>query len=224
VISVALIGDNRILREGITMLLNQVPDLTVAAAVASGDTSQLRPLRPRVILLDLSACYGDSLRVAAKVIDELAPAKLIVIDLPAVHEEIAEFVAAGVSGFITKDARVGDLTRAIRTVAEGAIVLPPQLTGTIFSRIARDAMARGRPEAIDAVRMTPREREVIDLIADGLSNEAISNRLHIATHTVRSHVRNVMEKLMLHTRLQIAAYAHRGEMSGLGYRDEPSDT
>jgi DNA-binding NarL/FixJ family response regulator len=107
-----------------------------------------------------------------------------------------------------KDATLEDLVNAIRSVAEGAHVLPPQMTGTLFSQIAREAVARGRPRALHSVRMTPRELEVINLIGEGLSNKAIAERLHIATHTVKSHVRNVMEKLTLHTRLQIAAYSH----------------
>ncbi|MEP6743948.1 MAG: helix-turn-helix transcriptional regulator, partial [Gemmatimonadota bacterium] len=90
-------------------------------------------------------------------------------------------------------------------------VLPPQMTSTLFSQIAREAVSRGREGAMDAVRMTPREREVIGLIGEGLSNKEIATRLIIATHTVKSHVRNVMEKLALHTRLQIAAFAHRDE-------------
>jgi len=132
-----------------------------------------------------------------------------VMDVLPVHEDVVEFVNAGVSGFIMKDASLDDLASAIRSVARGADVLPPQMTRTLFSQIARDAVVRGRPDTLDAVRMTPREREVIDLIAEGLSNKEIATRLEIATDTVKSHVRNVMEKLMLHTRLQIAAYAHR---------------
>ena len=83
------------------------------------------------------------------------------------------------------------------------------MTSSLFSQIARDAVARGRPEVIEAVRMTPRERQVINLIAEGLGNKQIAARLHIATHTVKSHVRNIMDKLTLHTRLQIAAYSHQ---------------
>jgi DNA-binding NarL/FixJ family response regulator len=209
VISVALIEDNLLVREGISVLLNQVTDLRVVAAGSGGDTSLLRQVNPQVVLLDVGLRNGDSLRVAEKVKKEFPECKIIVMDLLPVHEEIVEFVNAGVSGFIMKDATLEDLANTIRTVAEGVQVLPPQMTGTLFSRIARDAVARGRPEALDSVRMTPREREVINLIAEGLSNKEIAERLHIATYTVRSHVRNVMEKLMLHTRLQIAAYAHR---------------
>jgi DNA-binding NarL/FixJ family response regulator len=208
-ISVALIDDNRLVREGISVLLNQVADLRVVAAGSSGDMSLLREVHAQIVLLDLGLRNGDSLRVAGKVLKEFPESRVIMMDLLPVQEDIVEFVSAGVSGFIMKDATLEDLVNTIRTVAKGAHVLPPRVTGTLFSRIARDAIARGRPEALHAVRMTPREREVINLIAEGLSNKEIAARLHIATYTVRSHVRNVMEKLMLHTRLQIAAYAHR---------------
>jgi DNA-binding NarL/FixJ family response regulator len=209
VISVALIEDNRLVRDGITALLNQLPDLRVVAWGASADTSRLKRVNPQVVLLDLGLRNGDSLRVAEKVKREFPESKIIVMDLLPVHEDIVEFVNAGVSGFMMKDATLEDLVNTIRSVARGVNVLPPQMTGTLFSQIAREAVARGRPEALEAVRMTPRERQVINLIAEGLGNKQIAGRLHIATHTVKSHVRNVMEKLTLHTRLQIAAYAHR---------------
>ena len=208
-ISVALIDDNRLVRDGISMLLNQMTDLTVVAAGSSADMSLLRAVNPQVVLLDLGLRNGDSLRVAGKVMKEFPDSKVIVMDLLPVDEDIVEFTNAGVAGFILKDATLDDLVNTIRTVAEGARVLPPRVRGTLFSRIAREAVAKGRPNALRAVRMTPREREVINLIAEGLSNKEIAERLRIATYTVRSHVRNVMEKLMLHTRLQIAAYAHR---------------
>jgi len=210
-ISVAVIEDNRLVREGITALLNHLPDLRVVAGSDSDDTSGLTTLAPQVVLLDLGLRNGDSLRVAEKVLKELPTSKVIVMDLLPAREDIVEFVNAGVSGFIMKDATLDDLARTIRSVAEGVNILPPQMTGTLFSQIARDAVARGGPEVLESVQMTPRERQVINLIAEGLSNKEIASRLHIATHTVKSHVRNVMEKLMLHTRLQIAAYAHREE-------------
>jgi DNA-binding NarL/FixJ family response regulator len=211
VISVALIEDNRLVREGISALLNQHPDLKVVAEGSNGGTLTVGEVSPHVVLLDLGLRNGDSLRVAEKVKRDFPEAKVIVMDLLPVHEEIVEFVNAGVSGFIMKDASLDDLVAAIRAVADGAHVLPPEMTGTLFSQIARDAVSKGRPRALEAVRMTPRERDVINLIAEGLSNKEIARRLHIATHTVKSHVRNIMEKLTLHTRLQIAAYAHGGK-------------
>ncbi len=81
------------------------------------------------------------------------------------------------------------------------------MTESLFSQIARQTAGRGPRAVIDAVRLTQRERQVIDLIGEGLSNKEIAQRLHIATHTVKSHVHNILEKLALHTRLQIAAFA-----------------
>jgi DNA-binding NarL/FixJ family response regulator len=209
VISVALIEDNRLVREGISSLLNALPDIKVVAGASGADTSVLRKANPDVVLLDLGLGHGNSLRVAEEVRKDFPDAKIILMDLLPVHEDIVEFVNVGVSGFIMKDATLEELANTIRSVAQGVHVLPPQMTSTLFSQIAKDAIVRGRPETLDAVRMTPREREVIDLIAEGLSNKEIATRLGVATDTVKSHVRNVMEKLMLHTRLQIAAYAHR---------------
>lgn len=208
-ISVALIEDNRLVREGIAALLNQLPDVKVVAGASGADTALLHKTKPNVVLLDLGLGHGDSIRVAEEVKRELPESKIILMDLLPVHEDIVEFVNVGVSGFIMKDATLDDLVNTIRSVAQGVHVLPPQMTSTLFSQIAKDAIVRGRTDALDAVRLTPREREVIDLIAEGLSNKEIATRLDIATDTVKSHVRNVMEKLMLHTRLQIAAYAHR---------------
>ena len=208
-ISVALIEDNRLVREGLTALLNQVADFTVVAAEASAGSAMLKKAAADVILLDVGLWDDDSMRVAEMVLKEHPEAKVIIMDLLPMHEDIVEYVNAGVSGFILKDASADDLIETIRSVASGAHVLPPEMTSTLFSQIAKEALVKGRAVAMESVRMTSREREVIALIGEGLSNKEIAARLNIATHTVKSHVRNVMEKLALHTRLQIAAFAHR---------------
>lgn len=209
-ISVALIEDNRLVREGLVSLLNQTADFRVVAAGPSGDPALLRDAQPQVILLDVGLWDDDSLRVAETVRQEYPESRVVIMDLLPVHEDIVDFVNAGVSGFVLKDATVEDLVSTIRSVAGGAHVLPPAMTSSLFSQIAKEAVARGRGEVMEDVRMTAREREVIDLIGIGLSNKEIALRLGIAPHTVKSHVRNVMEKLALHTRLQIAAFAHKG--------------
>lgn len=208
-ITVAIIEDNRLVREGMTDMLNDLPDVKVVLAATSLKAEKLKDANPRVVLLDVGLGGKNSLRLAETVQKEMADCRVIVMDLLPVHEEIAEFVNAGVAGFILKDATFDDFVGTIRSVAEGRRVLPPRMTGTLFSQIARAAVQRGASEALEAVRMTQREREVIALIADGLSNKEIALQLHIATDTVKSHVRNVMDKLALHSRLQIAAYAHR---------------
>jgi DNA-binding NarL/FixJ family response regulator len=108
-----------------------------------------------------------------------------------------------------KDATFDEFVATIHSVAQGIKVLPPRLTESLFEQILREAAAKEPARVVEEVRMTRREREVVDLIGAGLSNKELAQRLNIATHTVKSHVRNVMEKLALHTRLQIAAYSHR---------------
>jgi len=207
-ITVAIIEDNRLVREGMTDMLNELPDVKVVLASTSLEASMLKKTHPHVVLLDVGLQDKNSLRLAESVRKEMAEARVIVMDLLPVHEEIADFVNAGVAGFILKDATFEDFVGTIRSVADGTRVLPAPMTGTLFSQIARVAVKRGREAALESVRMTQREREVVALIAVGMSNKEIAKRLNIATDTVKSHVRNVMEKLALHTRLQIAAYAH----------------
>jgi DNA-binding NarL/FixJ family response regulator len=208
VITIAIIEDNRLVREGMTEMLNELPDVRVVLASTSLETKKLKETNPRVVLLDVGLQDRSSLRLAEAVQKEMADSRVIVMDLLPVHEEIAEFVNAGVAGFILKDATFDDFVGTIRSVAEGGRVLPPRMTGTLFSQIARAAVRRGTAEALEAVRMTSREREVIALIAEGMSNKEIAQELSVATDTVKSHVRNVMDKLALHSRLQIAVYAH----------------
>ena len=206
--TVAIIDDNRLVREALTSMLNKLEDIR-ALAFPVADSAFLTAEKPDVLLLDVGLRDQDSLRVAAALKKELPDAMIIVMDLIPVNEEIVEFVNAGVSGFVLKDATFDEFVATIRSVAAGEKVLPPRMTESLFSQIAMQADGRGSEHVLDDVRMTRREREVIDLIGEGLSNKEIAQRLNIATHTVKSHVRNVMEKLALHTRLQIAAYSHR---------------
>jgi DNA-binding NarL/FixJ family response regulator len=127
-----------------------------------------------------------------------------------VQEDLVQYVEAGVAGFVLKDATLTDFLATVRAVSKGFMVLPPILTGSLFAEIAKHATRPGRRNPFVAVRMTRREREVIALIAEGLSNKEIAQRLHLAIDTVKSHVHNILEKLALHTRLEIASYAHTG--------------
>jgi DNA-binding NarL/FixJ family response regulator len=207
-ITVGVIDDNRVLREALAAMLGRLADMRV---VSSADASPefLAAERPNVLLLDVGLHEQDSLGVAIALTKENPDAKIIVMDLFPVHEEIREFINAGVAGFVLKDASFDEFVSTIRAVAGGKIVLPPAMAESLFSQIAKDAARTGRARTLDDVRMTRREREVVDLIGEGLSNKEIAKRLDIASHTVKSHVRNVMEKLAMHSRLQIAAYSHR---------------
>jgi DNA-binding NarL/FixJ family response regulator len=208
VITVVLIEDNRLVRDALTILLNRSPDLHVICEEPNGHDRLLKTSNPDVVLLDLGLENGDSLRIAKGVLKQFPKARVVIMDLLPSQDEISVFVNAGVSGFIMKDASVETVEETIRSVASGHKVLPDRMTATLFDEIARESVANGMSHGHESVRITPREREVIDLIAEGMSNKAIAKSLEISVHTVKSHLRNIMEKLTLHSRLQIAVYAH----------------
>lgn len=207
-IRILLIEDNRLLREGITTTINEQADLNVVATSSGNHHSlqQMRKTKPDVVLMDMGLRSQNGLRVVASLRSEIPELKVIGMGLIPAQSDIVEFVQAGASGFILKDATVQDFLRTIRSVAHGGKVLPPPLTGSLFSHVVEYAMKKGKEQLSRAVRMTKREHEIIALIAEGLSNKEIAQRINVATFTVKSHVHNIMEKLALHSRLQIARH------------------
>src|SRR5690349_15369908 len=189
-ITVAIVDDNRLVREALTAMLDRLPDLRVVAASAA-DPAFIDREKPDVLLLDVGLGDDDSLSVAAALTKHAPSTKIIVMDLIPMNEDIVQFVNAGVSGFVLKDATFDEFLATIRAVAAGGKVLPPRMAESLFSQIANAAAGTQRREQVlEDVRMTKREREVIELIGEGLSNKEIAQRLNIAAHTVKSHVRS----------------------------------
>lgn len=207
-IKILLIEDNRILRDGIKALVNAQPDLTVVAASGgSHDTlRQARMTRPQVVLMDLGLRNENGLRIVSTLARELPRTKVIGMGLIPSQLDIIEFVEAGAAGFILKDATIEDVLGTIRSVARGMRVLPPPLTGSLFAHVIERALRKGKGKLPSSVRMTRREREVIVLIVEGMSNKEIAQRLNLSTYTVKSHVHNILEKMALNSRLQIATH------------------
>jgi DNA-binding NarL/FixJ family response regulator len=214
-IRILLVDDNRILREGITAVINAQPDMRVVAATGGNtDTLQMaHKLNPHILLIDLGLRNQNGVRIVGSVSRELPEVKVIGMGLIPTQSEIVEFVEAGASGFIMKAATGVDFLGTIRLVAKGTKIIPPQLTGSLFSHIIDYAFKEGKGRPTNAERMTKREREIVALIADGLSNKEIARRLNIATYTVKSHVHNILEKLALRSRMQIAMQTHDGVLS-----------
>lgn len=191
------------------MLKNQSDIKIVAASGNNGNTViQIRKLMPNIILLSLGLRNRISMTVIEMVKKDFPDVRVIVMDLAPLQGDINLFVKAGASGFILKDATVDDFLVTIRKVAKGVSVLPPDLTGSLFYNIVEHALKNGKINLKGAVRMTKREREVIGLIGDGLSNKEIGQKLLVSTFTVKSHIHNIMEKLTLHTRLEVANYSY----------------
>lgn len=209
--SLILVEGNRLLREGLTAMVRHQEDLQILAALAERDTVLLKvqQLKPRVVLLDLVSRNQDNVRLVESITREQPDVKVIVMDLLPAQADIIEFVRAGVSGFLLKDATFDEFLRTIRLVAGGTNVLPAPLTDSLFSDIVNHEARRDKALLSSAVTLTKREREIVRLIADGLSNKEIGQRLNVATFTVKSHVHNVLEKLSLRSRVQIACYYAR---------------
>jgi DNA-binding NarL/FixJ family response regulator len=208
-IRVLLIEDNRLLREGITAMLNEQPDIKAVSTNGNSDAFQKAiKLKPHVVLLDLGLRSQNSLKVVKLIKSKFRQTEVVVMDLIPVQADVVEYVKAGVSGFILKDATLDDFLDTIRSVVKGAKILPPPLTGSLFSQIVEHAIQTGKVnQLIKSVRMTRREQDVIDLIARGRSNKEIAGELNIAVYTVKSHVHHILEKLALHSRLELASYA-----------------
>ncbi|MCX6168405.1 MAG: response regulator transcription factor [Ignavibacteriales bacterium] len=212
-IRLLLIEDNRLLRNGILTILKPHNDIIIISASGDGKTTlaKIKQLKPNVVLLDLGLRSQNSLHVVEIVKKDFPQAKIIIMDLAPVQADILQYVRAGANGFILKDASLNDLLITIRTVADGSTVLPPLLVDSLFSQIVDNAVREGKTKLKGAVQMTKREQEVIALLGEGMSNREIGHKIHVSTYTVKSHIHNIMEKLALHTRLEIANYSYTDE-------------
>ncbi len=212
-IRLLLIEDNRLLRDGIFSIVKSQKDILVIAASGDGKSTllKIKQLRPNIILLDLGLRSQNSLHVVEIVKKDFPQARIIVMDLAPVQADILQYVKAGANGFILKDTSLEEFLITIRAVAEGSTVLPPLLVDSLFSQIVDYAVREGNSKLQEAVKMTKREREVIALLGEGKSNKEIAQKIHVSTYTVKSHIHNIMEKLALHTRLEIANYSYSGE-------------
>jgi len=189
-IQILVIEDNRLLRDGLAALLDSQGEFKVVASAegASGALQRLQEHKPNVVLVDAALGRNRSQRLVESLKEAAPHARLIMMDMLPEEEDVIDF---------------------IRQVANGGDVVPPALTGTLLSHIAKQASVLRNTPMMASVRMTKREQQITDLIAEGLSNKEIAQQLNIATYTVKSHVHNILEKLALHSRLQIAAHAHK---------------
>jgi two-component system NarL family response regulator len=210
-ISVLLIDDNRLFRAGLSAILKKQMGLNLLASVEQPEhvPKLRRRQRPDVILLDLGLGDRGILQVARGIRATYPGARLIMMGLIPEQSEILGLVKEGVSGFVLKDASVNDFVTSIQAVALGQKVFPSSLADSLFSRIVEAATRRKDKLDVADVKMTAREREIVGLIARGMSNKEIARRLSIATDTVKSHVHNILEKLSLHSRVQVAVRARK---------------
>jgi len=197
---VLVVEDNRLMRDGLVRLLSAYGDVEIAASTDNASqAAQLLPeTKPQVVLLDAGLANGESYAFLINLKELLPEAKTIVIDFVPAQQDVHQFIDGGANGFIMKDATAEDIVKAIRSVASGTDLPPPAAAAA--PRMSPPVSSDGGSPPIGtqspgAVRLTRREQEIKDLIAAGLGNKEIAQRLNIATNTVKSHVHNMLGKL-----------------------------
>ncbi len=206
-IRVIIADDHVIVREGLIALLEDEPDLVVAGQAGTGREAVrlARQQRPDIVLLDITMPDGNGLDAARSIMAELPEVKVLILTI---HDEEAFFfeaLRAGAAGYVLKGAGSGELLNAIRSVHEGGVYLLPKLAG----RLVQDYLDHHPQPSIDDP-LTDREREILTLIAQGLSNGDIATALTLSVNTVKTHRLHIYQKLDLHDRASLISYALRG--------------
>jgi DNA-binding NarL/FixJ family response regulator len=208
-VSIVLVNESQWIREGVAQLINAQQEFRVVTASADDRHAAqvIRDTQPDVVLLDWGRDVHGSLTRCTMARTEAPESRVIVLGLFAGERaSVTDHIRAGASGFVVQDASFESLLTTIRAVHAGIKVLPEALVSVLFAELTR---VRVTPVTLlrEPSPLTARESEVVDLLAQGLSNRAIASRLDIRLHTVKSHVHNVLEKLELRSRLEVAAIA-----------------
>jgi len=208
-IRLIIIEDNKLLREGIKVMVKKQKDILVVAAL--GDRikihQKIRVLKPNVLLLDLGLANQNSLELVKSIKKQFPRLKIIVMDLLPIQSDIIQFIEEGVSGFILKDATIEDFTNTIRVVANGEKIYPSQLRGSLFTEIVDNAVNELMDsKLIESIRMSEKEKKIIEFISTGLKDKEIAKKLKLPASFIKSHSDNILEKMSLNTRVQIAVY------------------
>ena len=215
-IRLLLIENNRILRESIDSMFKKRTDMHVVGSISSSEDMDqtIGKLKPEILLIDVILANQNSFKIVKLFREQFKEIKIIVMGLVSTQSNISEYIEAGVAGFILKDADTARFVKTILKVNRGLKVLPPLLTGSLFSQLVQNAISGFASSTIDkSVRLTKRERDVIELIAEGFTNKEIAQKLDVSSYTVKSHVHNILAKLALSTRVQIAKHVHLSELS-----------
>jgi DNA-binding NarL/FixJ family response regulator len=217
---VLVVDDDALVRSGVRMILDEVDDVEVVGEAADGATAvaAVRDLAPDVVLMDLRMPGSDGIEATRRLTsDQLADAsgetvRVVVLTTFDDDESVAAALRAGASGFLVKDSAARHLVEAVRTVADGGSWLDPSASAAVIRALQRVPPADGAAAAALA-RLTDREREVLRLIAGGLTNTEISARLTLSGATVRTHVSRILMKTGAHDRSQAVVLAYHGRLA-----------
>jgi DNA-binding NarL/FixJ family response regulator len=218
-IRVVLADDQALVRAGFKALIDAQPDLQVVGEADDGDQAiaVARRERPDVVLMDIRMPNTDGLAATRAVAgdDRLAGVRIVILTTFELDEYVFEAIRAGASGFLVKDTEPVELLRAVRSVAAGDALLSPGVTRTLIGAFATRSREPVRSPALDS--LTEREREVMGLVAEGLSNDEIAERLYVSPMTAKTHVSRAMTKLGARDRAQLVVFAYESGLVRPGW-------
>jgi DNA-binding NarL/FixJ family response regulator len=205
---IVVVDDHEVIRTAFGGLLDTQPDFTVIATVADGAAAVriCRDQRPDIVIMDVRMPVMDGIEATRLIVAQPASPRILMLTTFDLDEHIYDALAAGASGFLLKDVSAERLFDAVRIVAGGEALLAPSITRRLIAQFARTRPAQAQTLAIQG--LTPRETQVLQLIAEGLSNPEIAARLVVSEETVKSHVSRVLNKLGLRDRTQAVVMAY----------------
>ena len=213
-IKILLADDHRITRQGLRSLLEKEPDMEVVAEAEEGRTAVrlVRELLPDVVVMDVSMPDLNGMEATHQIVAEHPNVKVIALSIHSDNLFVSEMLKSGASGYLLKDCAFEELARAIHVVVDGKTYLSPAVSGVVVD----DYLHRlARTESPSSEVLTDREREVLQLIAEGKSTKQVALKLHISVKTVETHRRQIMSKLDIHTIAELTKYAIRKGLTSL---------
>ncbi|MGW1024607.1 response regulator [Streptomyces sp. NPDC002577] len=206
-IQVFLLDDHEVVRRGVHDLLDDEPDITVVGEAATAEQALVRipALRPRVAVLDVRLPDGDGVTVCRELRSRMPGLACLMLTSFDDEEALLDSIMAGASGYVLKQIQGSDLVSAVRTVAAGQSLLDPSATALLMARLRADR--HDDPHAVALPGLTPREREILALIGEGLTNRQIGRRLYLAEKTIKNHISRLLAKLGVERRIQAAVIA-----------------
>ncbi|MCX3288903.1 response regulator [Streptomyces nigra] len=210
-IRVFLLDDHEVVRRGVHDLLNDEPDITVVGEAANVEQALVRvpALRPQVAVLDVRLPDGDGVTVCRELRSQMPELACLMLTSFDDEEALLDSIMAGASGYVLKQIQGSDLVSAVRTVAAGQSLLDPSATAKLMARLRQGQEPEPEPDALPG--LTEREREILALIGEGLTNRQIGQRLYLAEKTVKNHISRLLAKLGVERRIQAAVIATQAQ-------------
>ncbi|MCW2736557.1 response regulator transcription factor [Nocardioides sp.] len=214
-VRVLVVDDQELFRRGLIMLLSGDSDIEVVGEAADGVTATELAVKtaPDVILLDVRMPRRTGVEACRGIKEAVPSAKIIMLTVSDEEADLYESVKNGASGYLLKDSSIEEVAQAVRVVNEGQSLISPSMAVKLIDEFKQ--MSKPEREQGPALRLTERELEVLRLVAKGLNNREVAKELFISENTVKNHVRNILEKLQLHSRMEAVMYAMREKLLDL---------